>query len=77
MHISRLVISGVRGFHGPKSVDLDFARPHGSAAGWTVLAGRNGSGKSTILQALGLVLAGPQATGVVPSLGDWISRALL
>jgi hypothetical protein len=74
MHISRLAITGVRGFHGSKAVDLDFKRPDGSTAGWTVLAGRNGSGKSTILQALGMVLAGPQATGAIPSLGDWISR---
>jgi DNA repair exonuclease SbcCD ATPase subunit len=59
MHVSRLRISGVRGFHGDRSVDLDLTRPNGSLAGWTVLAGRNGSGKSTILQAFALALAGP------------------
>lgn len=73
MHVARLQMSGVRGFYGDRSVDLDFTRPDGSLAGWTVLAGRNGSGKSTILQALALALAGPRATTFVPSLTDWIS----
>jgi hypothetical protein len=62
-----------RGFHGDRSVDLDFTRPDGSLAGWTVLAGRNGSGKSTLLQALALAISGPRSTGFIPSLADWIS----
>lgn len=74
MHVSKLQISGVRGFTGDRSVDLDLTRPDGSLAGWTVLAGRNGSGKSTMLQALALVLAGPRSTGFIPSLTDWMSR---
>jgi energy-coupling factor transporter ATP-binding protein EcfA2 len=73
MHVSRLQISGVRGFHGARSVDLDLTRPDGSMAGWTVLAGRNGSGKSTVLQALALALAGPRSTSFIPSLADWMS----
>ena len=73
MHVARLRISGVRGFYGNRSLDIELARPDGSLAGWTVLAGRNGSGKSTVLQALGLVLAGPRSTGFIPSLSDWIS----
>jgi hypothetical protein len=74
MHVAQLRIAGVRGFHGDKSVDLDFTRPDGSLAGWTVLAGRNGSGKSTVLQALALALAGPRSTSFIPSLADWMSR---
>ncbi|MFB4292587.1 AAA family ATPase [Nonomuraea sp. ATR24] len=58
MYISRLVIQGLRGFSGPRQVDLDFSRPDGSYAGWTVLAGRNGSGKTTILQAIALGVIG-------------------
>jgi predicted ATPase len=73
MHVVKLQITGVRGFHGDRSVDLDLTRPDGSLAGWTVLAGRNGSGKSTLLQALALVLAGPRSTGFVPSLADWMT----
>lgn len=58
MYVSKLKIDGIRGFDGRRSVNLDFARPDGSHAGWTVLAGRNGSGKTTMLQAIALALAG-------------------
>jgi DNA repair exonuclease SbcCD ATPase subunit len=47
----------VRGFSGPREVDLGFARPDDTYAGWTVLAGRNGTGKTTLLQAIGLAMA--------------------
>jgi energy-coupling factor transporter ATP-binding protein EcfA2 len=64
----------VRGFHDSRSVDLDLTRPDGTFAGWTVLAGRNGSGKSTVLQSLALALSGPRSTGFIPSLSDWMSH---
>ena len=57
MYVSNLKIQGIRSFVGERSVDLDFTRPDGSYAGWTVLAGRNGSGKTTVLQAIALGLA--------------------
>jgi energy-coupling factor transporter ATP-binding protein EcfA2 len=76
MYVARLEISGVRGFHGERSVNLDLTRPDGSFAGWTVLAGRNGSGKSTVLQSLALLFAGPRSTGFIPSLADWMSRGV-
>lgn len=74
MHVVKLRITGVRGFHGERSFDLDLTRPDGSLAGWTVLAGRNGSGKSTVLQALALALSGPRSTGFIPSLADWMTN---
>jgi energy-coupling factor transporter ATP-binding protein EcfA2 len=77
MHVATLEVSGVRGFHGARSVELDFRRPDGSFAGWTVLAGRNSSGKSTLLQAIALVLSGPRATSFIPSLADWITSGAL
>jgi hypothetical protein len=58
MYVSKLKIDGIRGFQGRRSVNLDLTRPDGSYAGWTVLAGRNGSGKTTALQAIALALAG-------------------
>ena len=73
MHVAQLRITGVRGFYRERSVDLNFTRPDGSLAGWTVLAGRNGSGKSTMLQALALALSGPRSTSFIPSLIDWMS----
>lgn len=77
MHVSRLRVSGVRGFYGDRAVDLDLTRPDGSLAGWTVLAGRNASGKSTLLQALALALAGPRSTAFLPSPADWMSNKAL
>jgi hypothetical protein len=74
VHISRVRISGVRGFYDNRTVDLDLTRPDGSFAGWTVLAGRNGSGKSTVLQSLALALSGPRSTPFIPSLADWMSH---
>ncbi|MEV5501666.1 AAA family ATPase [Nonomuraea fuscirosea] len=51
-------MQGFRGFSGPREVALDFSRPDGTYAGWTVLAGRNGSGKTTFLQAIALGIVG-------------------
>lgn len=44
---------------GPGSARLDFARPDGSYAGWTVVAGRNGSGKTALLAELEQAAPGP------------------
>lgn len=56
MYIQTIQIENVRCF---ENVDLDLTRPDGSPlAGWTVLAGRNGSGKSTFLKAIALAAVG-------------------
>jgi hypothetical protein len=74
MYVSRVVINGVRGFHGPRSVDLTLTRPDGTHAGWTVLAGRNGSGKSTLLRAIALALVGPaRSLQLLPESTQWVS----
>ncbi|MGW4644569.1 AAA family ATPase [Sphaerisporangium sp. NPDC004334] len=78
MHIAEVKISGVRGFSGPRSVHLRLTRPGGSHAGWTVLAGRNGSGKTSLLRALALAMAGPSiARSLMPSFSGWISHDVL
>ncbi len=60
MHIRRVKVRNVRGF---KKLDLDFTRPDGSLAGWTVLAGRNGSGKSSLLRLMAITALGTYNTG--------------
>jgi hypothetical protein len=61
MYVQQIIIQGIRCFRaGPEGVNLDFERPDGSFAGWTVVAGRNGSGKSSFLQALAIALSGPE-----------------
>lgn len=57
MYIQKIKIENVRCF---EKVDLDLTRPDGSLAGWTVLAGRNGSGKSTFLKLIALAGVGAE-----------------
>jgi hypothetical protein len=48
MYVRRIRIENVRCFRsGALAVDLDLRRPDGTFAGWTVVAGRNGAGKTT------------------------------
>ncbi len=59
MYIRRIRIENIRCFRSGKlAVDLDLRRPDGGLAGWTVLAGRNGAGKTTFLQAVAQALIG-------------------
>lgn len=74
MHIKRVRIENIRGFGGGKrAVDIDFTRPDGTLYGWTVIAGRNGAGKTTFVRALALAVAGPRiGRSLVESFSGWI-----
>lgn len=74
MYIQRIVIENVRGFRsGDRKVDINFMRPSGGFAGWTVIAGRNGAGKSSFLRAIALSVAGPSAArSLQESFAGWI-----
>jgi hypothetical protein len=74
MHIQEIRLKNVRGFHDARDVVLDLTRPDGSLAGWTVLAGPNGSGKTSLLRAIALTVGGPLLTRTfVPDFENWIS----
>lgn len=75
MYLESLVFENIRGFRTPDGpARLNFKRDDGGYAGWTVLAGRNGSGKTTFLRAISLALAGPNvARTLVPSFSHWVS----
>jgi AAA domain, putative AbiEii toxin, Type IV TA system/AAA domain len=74
MYISRVRLENIRGFSGRRNVDLTLTRPDGSHAGWTVLAGRNGSGKSSLLRAIALTIGGPFfAPNLIPDLRTWMT----
>ncbi len=74
MYISRVRLKNIRGFSGRRNVDLTLTRPDGSHAGWTVLAGRNGSGKTSLLRAIALTVGGPGvAPGLIPDLRTWMA----
>ena len=70
MYIHRVVLKDLKGF---KELDFSFRRPEGSYAGWTVLTGDNGSGKTALLKAIALALVGPEVgRALQPSLRGWI-----
>ena len=55
MYVKRIVLENVRGF---RHLDFSLERDGGTYAGWTVFTGDNGSGKSALLKAMALALAG-------------------
>jgi predicted ATPase len=74
MYVNKIWVENVRGFRGgDERVELDLQRPDGTHAGWTVLAGRNGAGKSSLLRAIALAVAGPSAArSLQESFAGWI-----
>ncbi|WP_203830346.1 AAA family ATPase [Actinoplanes palleronii] len=74
MYIKEIKLQSVRGFHDARDVSLDLTRPDGTLAGWTVLAGRNGSGKTSLLRAVALAIGGPGvARNLVTDFASWVS----
>lgn len=72
MHIREIHIENIRGFD---DVHLDLDRGGGKYAGWTVLAGRNGTGKSTLLKATALAVAGERwASSLHKSFAGWVRQ---
>jgi DNA repair exonuclease SbcCD ATPase subunit len=57
MHLEKFELSDMRVF---QKLTWDITRSTQNLAGWHVLLGENGSGKSSILRALALALTGPQ-----------------
>lgn len=73
MHVAHLRIVNVRGFgEGALGVDVDLRRPDGGLQGWTVFAGPNGSGKTTVLQCIALSLLRAIPDDSVASLFGWL-----
>jgi AAA domain, putative AbiEii toxin, Type IV TA system/AAA domain len=80
VYVDRVKIDGIRGFHGERATEVqlgDRTRSHAVErhSGLTVVAGRNGSGKSTFLRAIAAGLSGPDVT---PRLTEadlgWVSQ---
>lgn len=76
MHIREIHVENIRCFGGDgRGVHVDLTRPDGSLAGWTVFAGRNGTGKSTLLKAVALAVVGPSWTGKLQdSFVGWVRK---
>jgi energy-coupling factor transporter ATP-binding protein EcfA2 len=78
MYLSRIALTNVRSM---ASLAIDFGAgpeaPAGTNRRWTLLLGENGCGKSTVLRAIGLLLAGSEALPEL--LGDadaWIRNGM-
>ena len=72
MYIDTIRLENIRGF---RELEFRFDRGQGQYAGWTVLTGDNGSGKSTVLRAMALMLAGPQAAAALqPGYPKWVRK---
>lgn len=70
MYIDRIQLQNIRGF---RELDFSLARPDGNYAGWTVFTGDNGSGKSSLLKAIAVALAGKDsARALQPSFQGWL-----
>lgn len=70
MYLRRIRISNVRAIS-----DLDWSIQRGKEAGWHVIIGDNGAGKSTFLRSVALALVGPQeAFALRQNWEDWLTR---
>ncbi len=59
MYLKKLIVKQLKCFD---SLEIDFPGENGDYSGWIVLLGGNGTGKSTLLQAMALALLGDVAT---------------
>lgn len=70
MYVRRVKLSNIRSIR-----ELDWGIGLRGAAGWHVVIGDNGSGKSTFLRAIALALVGPSdAIALRQDWNDWLSR---
>ena len=71
MHISAVTIRNIRSLHSHR-----WSVPREKCAGWHVILGDNGSGKSSFLRAIVLALTEPRHAGQLrQSWNDWLTRS--
>ncbi len=71
MWVEKITLKNIKCF---QSIDIPFSTKQ-KRYSWITLLGENGVGKSTILQALGLLLAGPEASKeLVPRPTGWVQN---
>ncbi|HXQ70264.1 MAG TPA: AAA family ATPase [Pyrinomonadaceae bacterium] len=70
MYLRRIRLKNVRAIS-----QLDWVVPSGKEAGWHVIIGDNGAGKSTVLRSVALALVGPkEAFALRQNWDDWLTR---
>lgn len=68
MYISRVGVTNIRSI---KSLVLEFSTP---AAGWHVIIGDNGSGKTSLIRAIAIPLIGDPRSSLLPPIHTWLSN---
>lgn len=72
MYLRKIIIKNIKCF---THLEIDFTRGEDKVAMWTTLFGKNGLGKSTLLQAIGVALAGPTAVReLLPVAENWVQH---
>lgn len=72
MFLKKLMLRNIRCF---VDASIDFDGPNGVNRKWTVLIGENGTGKSSVLKSIALIMAGSDAlTELVGDPDEWIAH---
>ncbi|GGX37969.1 AAA family ATPase [Streptomyces chartreusis] len=72
MYVERVALRNIKGF---TDAELDFSGNDGKHAGWAVITGDNGSGKTAFLKSLCMALLGPDDSRVlIPDLRGWVTE---
>lgn len=72
MYLKKIQLRNIKSF---SNAEISFVSDDNSLYHWTALFGPNGLGKSTLLQAIGIALAGPSATReLIPVADNWVRR---
>ena len=72
MYLRKIILKNIKCF---ANFELDFVAGKKDVRMWTALLGQNGLGKSTLLQAIGVALAGPAAVReLLPVAEGWVRR---
>lgn len=72
MYLRRVVLENIKSL---ESADLELYVDKVPAAGWSVITGDNGSGKTALLRSIAMALLGPdQIRSLLPDLVGWVTQ---
>lgn len=72
MYVERVALKNIKGF---AEVDLDFSGTDGRHAGWAVVTGDNGSGKTALIKSICMAVLGPDDSRVLlTDLRGWVTE---
>lgn len=69
MYLTKFTIENIKCFG---HAEFDFQHPNGEIKRWNVILGENGTGKSTLLQAIGMALMGTEPATRLGRVDNWV-----